>query len=138
VFIFSQKPKEQPCELNSAFAKLTEVAPVVLQSLNCNKNLRSITELSSTLLYHILVKSYPQDNSLKIPGISFKKPSPGEAGARRKAQKTRNDQTGGIFWLKSEPILEKIRKTPDAGSPAASQRIPPSAGPTRGKNFAGP
>jgi len=97
--------------------KLTEVAPLGLQLAVVMK----ITEpigLSSLSLYNILAKSeksYPQKITfLKIPGISFKKPSPGEAGARRKGSKTRNDQTGGMFWLKFEPILEKIRKTSDS------------------------
>ena len=70
-------------------------------------------ELDSSSLYNVLAKSeksYPQRITfLKIPGISFKKPSPGEAGARRIRGKTRNDQTGGMFWLKSEPFLTKIQ-----------------------------
>ena len=55
VHIFSQKPKEQPCELNLAFAKLTEVAPSGLQRLGCNKISRSI-KVEFTFIIHYFGK----------------------------------------------------------------------------------
>ena len=72
LFIFF-KLKGQPCEHNSAFTKLTEVAPLVLQFNDCNKN-REALELCSFLLYYIFgkfrkvetVDKYPQKENIKI------------------------------------------------------------------------
>ena len=71
LFIFF-KLKGQPCEHNSAFTKLTEVAPLVLQFNDCNKN-REALELCSFLLYYIFgkfrkvetVDKYPQKENIK-------------------------------------------------------------------------